>query len=68
MAKGDAMIKSRPQHAGKLDFIQISDFDEIDTDKMGVFDEAVKGVDGVIHTASVWLPSPPQHTPTRPQY
>jgi hypothetical protein len=58
MAKGDAMIKARPQYASKLDFVQIGDFDEIDPEKMGMFDEAVKGVDGIIHTASVCLPFP----------
>lgn len=48
LAKGDAMIKARPQYADKLDFVQIEDFE-----KLGVFDEAVKDVDGVIHVASV---------------
>jgi hypothetical protein len=42
------MIKARPQYAGKLDFVEIRDFQEL-----GVFNEAVKGVDGVIHVASV---------------
>jgi hypothetical protein len=32
---------------------------------MGMFDEAVKGVDGIIHTASVCLPSPTISHPTR---
>lgn len=52
------MIKARPQHADKLDFVQINDFDEINEgEESSVFDEAVKGVDGIIHTASV-RPSP----------
>lgn len=59
LAKGDAMIKARPQYAGQLDFVQINDFDEMTgTEQLGVFDEAVKGVDGVVHTASVRFPFP----------
>ena len=42
------MIRSRPQHAENLDFVQIDDFA-----KPGGLDEAVKGVDAIIHTASV---------------
>ncbi|KAK4039624.1 hypothetical protein C8A01DRAFT_36407 [Parachaetomium inaequale] len=53
LAKGDAMIKARPQHAGKLDFVQIKDFDEMNaSERLNIFEEAVKGVDGIIHTAS----------------
>ncbi|KAH6640256.1 hypothetical protein F5144DRAFT_89068 [Chaetomium tenue] len=54
LAKGDAMIKARPQYAGKLDFVQIDDFDKLKDGKeqSSIFDEAVKGVDGIIHTAS----------------
>ena len=48
LAKGNAMIKSRPQYAGKLEFVKIDDFE-----KPGGLVEAVDGVDGVIHTASV---------------
>lgn len=48
LAKGDAMIKARPQYAEKLEFVQISDFES-----PGGLQEAVEGVDGVIHTASV---------------
>ena len=48
LAKGDAMIKARPQYADKLEFVQIDDFE-----KPGGLEEAVKSVDGVIHTASV---------------
>ncbi|KAF6810811.1 NAD dependent epimerase/dehydratase [Colletotrichum plurivorum] len=47
LAKGDAMIKARPKYADKLDFVQVEDFE-----KLGVFDESVKNVDGVIHVAS----------------
>jgi len=42
------MIKARPQHAKLLDFIQIEDFGT-----SGSLDEAVKGVDGIVHVASV---------------
>jgi hypothetical protein len=67
LAKGDAMIKARPQYAGQLDFVQINDFDEMtDTEQLGVFDEAVKGVDGVVHTASVRFPFP-LYTPHVPE-
>ena len=48
LAKGEAMLKARPQHASQLDFVQIDDFE-----KLGVFEEAVKGIDAVIHVASV---------------
>lgn len=48
LAKGDAMIKARPQHAGNLEFVQIEDFSN-----PGGLVDAVQGVDGVIHTASV---------------
>ncbi|WQF80729.1 Putative NAD-dependent epimerase/dehydratase, NAD(P)-binding domain superfamily [Colletotrichum destructivum] len=47
LAKGDAMIQARPRFAGRLDFVQIQDFE-----KLGVFTEAVKDVDAVIHVAS----------------
>ncbi|KAH6843352.1 hypothetical protein B0I37DRAFT_216421 [Chaetomium sp. MPI-CAGE-AT-0009] len=54
LEKGDAMIKARPQYAGKLDFVQIDDFDKLNegNTESSIFDEAVKGVDGIIHTAS----------------
>ncbi|KXH69042.1 NAD dependent epimerase/dehydratase [Colletotrichum salicis] len=48
VAKGDSMIKARPEYAGKLDFIQIDDFENL-----GVFSEAIKDVDAVVHVASV---------------
>lgn len=47
-AKGESMIKARPQYKGKLEFVQIDDFE-----KPGGLVDAVKGVDGVIHVASV---------------
>lgn len=50
MNKGEAMMKARPQFASQLDFVQIEDFE-----KSGVFEEAVKDVDAVIHVASVSL-------------
>lgn len=60
LAKGEAMSKARPQHAGKLDFVQISDFDQMNNneEQLNMFNEAVKGVDGIIHTASVHRPLP----------
>ena len=53
MAKGEAMIAARPQHADNLDFVQINDFES-----PGGLEEAVKGVDAIIHTASVRYPLP----------
>ncbi|KXH46884.1 NAD dependent epimerase/dehydratase [Colletotrichum nymphaeae SA-01] len=47
LAKGNAMIKDRPEYAGKLEFVQIEDFE-----KLGVFLEAIKDVDAVVHVAS----------------
>ncbi|KAL2161842.1 hypothetical protein VTH06DRAFT_7626 [Thermothelomyces fergusii] len=53
IAKGEAMLKARPQYAGKLDFVQVPDFGQVNnTEALSIFDEAVKGVDGIIHTAS----------------
>lgn len=48
-AKGQQMLDARPHAKGCLDFVQIQDF----TGSRFNFDEAVKGVDGVIHVASV---------------
>jgi hypothetical protein len=42
------MIRARPQYADKLEFVQIQDFEN-----PGGLTEAVKGVDAVIHVASV---------------
>lgn len=51
MAKGEAMMKARPQYTEQLEFVQINDFES-----PGGLIDAVEGVDGIIHTASV---SPP---------
>ena len=48
LEKGKAMIKARPRYHGRLDFVQVNDFAQ-----NNVFNEAVKGVDAVIHVASV---------------
>lgn len=45
------MIKARPQYASRLDFIQVADFGSDAGDNL--FSEAVQGVDGIIHVASV---------------
>jgi hypothetical protein len=42
------MLEARPEFASQLDFVQIQDFA-----KTGVFDDAIKEVDAVIHVASV---------------
>ncbi|TQN70346.1 hypothetical protein CSHISOI_03848 [Colletotrichum shisoi] len=41
------MIQARPRFADRLEFVQIQDFENL-----GVFTEAVKDVDAVIHVAS----------------
>ena len=51
MIKGEAMIQARPQYASSLDFVQIKDFAA-----PGTLDHAVKGIDAVIHVASVSEP------------
>lgn len=56
MAKGEAMMKARPQYKEQLEFVQINDFES-----PGGLVDAVKGVDGIIHTASV-SPNPPYYT------
>jgi nucleoside-diphosphate-sugar epimerase len=48
LEKGKAMLEARPEFASQLDFVQIQDFA-----KTGVFDDAIKEVDAVIHVASV---------------
>lgn len=48
LEKGNAMITARPQYSGRLEFVQIDDFE-----KPGGLVEAVEGVDGIIHVASV---------------
>ena len=45
--KAEAMLATRAKHASQLDFCFIEDLTS-----PGVFDNAVKGVDGVIHIAS----------------
>ena len=42
------MKAARPQYASKLDFVVVEDFT-----KSGVFDDALEGIDAVIHVASV---------------
>jgi hypothetical protein len=42
------MIEARPLHAGLLDFVEIDGFEN-----PGRLDDAVKGIDAVIHVASV---------------
>lgn len=49
--KGNAMANARSQHAASLEFVQIQDFEN-----PGGLEEAVQGVDGVIHVASVRCP------------
>jgi uncharacterized protein YbjT (DUF2867 family) len=48
LAKGEAMLQARQKYANLLEFVQIGDFESPD----GLV-EAVKDVDGIIHTASV---------------
>ncbi|KAE8337980.1 hypothetical protein BDV24DRAFT_177117 [Aspergillus arachidicola] len=45
--KGEQMKAARPQHASRLEFVEIQDFSQI-----GVFDDIMEGIDGVIHVAS----------------
>jgi len=46
-AKAEQMLQDRAQYADRLDFVQIGDLTQ-----PGVFNEAVKGVDAIVHTAS----------------
>ena len=48
LGKGQAMIDARSQHASRLSFVQMADFEN-----PGDLSEALNGVDAVIHTASV---------------
>lgn len=50
--KADLMIKARPQFSHLLEFVQIGDFKSSTPEGLAA---AVKGVDGIIHTASVSL-------------
>lgn len=63
LAKGKAMIEARPQFQGKLDFVQVDDFE-----KLGVFADAVKDVDAIIHVASVCDQIKPRPSFTVPSY
>ncbi|KAE9367400.1 NAD dependent epimerase/dehydratase [Stipitochalara longipes BDJ] len=45
--KAKTMLDARPNHSTKLDFMQIQDFEQT-----GVFEDAIKDVDAVIHVAS----------------
>lgn len=47
LQKGKLLKISRPQYAAQLDIVQIEDFSAVAS-----FEEAVQGVDGVIHVAS----------------
>ena len=42
------MKDARPQYASRLDFVQIEDFADNTN-----FEEAVDGIDAIVHTASV---------------
>ena len=50
LAKGKTMIEARPQYASSIDFVEIDGFENIEPGKIK---HAVKGVDAVIHIASV---------------
>ncbi|KAL4970554.1 SDR family oxidoreductase [Aspergillus stella-maris] len=45
--KGEAMIAARPEYKDRLEFVRIDDFE-----RPGGLEEAVRGVDGVVHVAS----------------
>ncbi|KAH2919494.1 hypothetical protein KXW25_005110 [Aspergillus fumigatus] len=47
LSKGEQMRAARPDHASRLEFVQIEDFS-----KLGGFDHVMEGVDAVIHVAS----------------
>lgn len=49
LEKGQAMLEARPQHADRLDFVEINDF----ADEDGDLSHAVRDIDGIIHVASV---------------
>ena len=48
--KAEEMLRARAQYAERLDFVLVKDLTE-----PGGFDDAAKGVDAIIHTASVSL-------------
>ncbi|CAI4212102.1 unnamed protein product [Parascedosporium putredinis] len=47
LAKGEAMIDTRPKYKSQLEFVQIADFE-----RSADFTKAVEGVGAIIHTAS----------------
>ncbi|CAG9936166.1 unnamed protein product [Clonostachys rosea f. rosea IK726] len=47
VAKGNLMMQARLQYGGRLDFVEVDDFE-----RPGRLQEAVQGVDAVIHVAS----------------
>lgn len=49
--KSEQMLAARPEYSSQLDFVLIGDIG-----KERAFDEAVKGINGVIHVASVSNP------------
>lgn len=53
-AKADKMLLARPEYAERLELLVTTDLTT-----PGVFDEAIQGVDAIIHTASVRQPASP---------
>lgn len=49
LSKGEKMLKARPEAAASLEFVLIDDFEK----GTAGFVNAVNGIDGVIHVASV---------------
>jgi uncharacterized protein YbjT (DUF2867 family) len=54
--KANAFLLERPAYAADLDFFYINDLTDVHA-----FDDAVKGIDGVIHIASVSIYSSSTH-------
>lgn len=52
LAKGEAMLRDRPQFVSSLDFVEIDGFEN-----PGRLEAAVQDIDGVVHVASVGLRS-----------
>jgi uncharacterized protein YbjT (DUF2867 family) len=48
--KAEQMLAARREYSSQLDFILIEDIG-----KKGAFDEAIRGINGIIHVASVSL-------------
>lgn len=59
-AKASALKERFSQHADKLEFVYIDDLTT-----PGIFDEAVKGVDGIVHCASPLGGSDPELDPAK---